>query len=100
MKIPQGTPLKILEYRDFHDIPRLILAGEQGVRFWILDSPFDDSVDEYSKEYSVFFVGNDLLESRRLLESWSGHSGGLSVGSIAVDKVCFDETRRKEFVCI
>ena len=99
MNIPQNIPLTILEYRDFHDFLRLILAGDQEGRFWILDSPFDDAADEYSKNYSIFFAGHDLHESRQLLESWPSHPGGLSVGSIAVDRVRFDDTRRKEFMC-
>lgn len=99
MNIPQKVPLTILDYRDFHDFPRLILAGDQDARFWILDSPFDDNTDEYSENYSIFFVGHDLLESQRLLESWPSQPGGLNVGSIAVARVRFDDTRRREFMC-
>lgn len=99
MKIPRGILLKVVAYREFYDVPRLILASEQGAGFWIFDSPFDDEADEYSQTYSVFFVGHDLLESKRLLETWSNHPRGPAVGSIELDRVRFDGTRRAEFIC-
>ena len=99
MKIPPGISLKVVAYREFYDVPRLILASDLDARFWILDCPFDDEADEYSKTYSVFFVGHDLLESKRLLESWPNHPRGHGVGSVEVDRVRFDSTRRAEFIC-
>ena len=100
MNIPMCIPLAIVAYRDFHDVPRLILATDQNVKFWILDSPFDDDTDEYSQNYTIFFVGHDLTTSRRALELWSSHPTERSVGTIAVDRVRFDDTRRKELTCI
>lgn len=100
MKIPLGTPLAIVAYRDFHDVPRLILASDQDASFWVLDSPFDDDTDEYSPSYEIFFVGRDLFAAKQALELWSNRSTGLSIGAIAVDRVRFDDSRRKALTCM
>lgn len=100
MKIPLGTPLAIVAYRDFHDVPRLILATDSDGGFWVLDSHFDDDADEYSPVYKVFFVGDDLCAAKQALESWPNRSTGLGIGAIAVDRVRFDDTRRKALTCI
>lgn len=98
MNIPNDTRLVIVAYRDFYDVPRLMLASDQDARFWILDSPFDDSADEYSPNYAVHFVGHDPSSSRQAFELWSSCQTGSSVGTIAVNRVRFDETRRREMV--
>jgi hypothetical protein len=98
MSIPVGVCLSIVAYRDFYDVPRLILAGD-GRGFWIFDCPFDDGSDEYSPEYSVFYLGEELAEAERVLESWPRYQGR-SVGSIEVGRVRFDESSRKQLTCI
>lgn len=99
MNIPLGLTLTILSYRDFYDVPRLILAGDQRAGFWILDCPFNDATDDYSQTYAVFFVGHDLPMARSVFETWSRGRSGLSVGVIGVDHVRFDDTRRSSLVC-
>lgn len=90
--MPRMRWLPILEYRDFYDVPRLVLVRVGG-RFLLLDSPFDDILDDYAPEYDVFeftddprpFVGPDW----RSLPSRGRHLGRVPVASIT-----FDRTRR------
>lgn len=100
MTVPFDAKLKIVAYRDFHDVPRLILARDTNGSDWILDCPFDDSTDEYSQEYSVYFVGDDILASGRVFDSWAVKSASAFAGSIAVRQVQFDSSRREELTCV
>jgi len=58
--IPKDTWLAIVTYRGFWDIPRLILVTDYERRFWMLDCVFEEDRDEYSSEFKVYFVGEDL----------------------------------------
>ncbi|NZA25920.1 hypothetical protein H0E84_05945 [Luteimonas sp. SJ-92] len=98
MNIPLDTPITIVAYRDFYDVPRLILACDQNANFWILDSAFDESVDEYSSSFEVFFVGHDPSIESLTLDYWPSRPRALSVGNIAVDQIKFDATRRKDLI--
>jgi len=93
MNFPFGQPLNIIAYRDFYDVPRLILARDHLEGNWILDCPFDDKTDEYSQQYFVFFMGTDQCTSKEAYESWATCQRE-SVGSISVGRVSFDQTRR------
>ena len=42
-----------IRYRDFWDVPRLIVVETEG-RVLLLDSAFDDVLDEFSPEYTVY----------------------------------------------
>ena len=56
-------------YRDFHDVPRYVLAtnGAEDA-FWILDAAFDDAVDEYSSIYTIHDAGCALDEAMACFE--------------------------------
>lgn len=87
---------RIVAYRDFHDVPRLVLvANEAGDAFWILDAGFDDAIDEYSPIYTIHGAGRTLEEAMATYESQLGESVSLpALGCIPVTHVQFDETRR------
>lgn len=98
MKIPADVALDIVEYRDFHDVPRLILAKDSLGCFWALDSRFSDELDEYESSYRVFFLGADKLLAHSLFERGAGDEAGLSPAEVlSVSLLTFDETKRKSF---
>lgn len=81
-------------YRDFYDVPRAVLVLRDG-DWYFLDSPFIDAVDEYSDKYSVYKlpagVNNPANDS-----DWSALTGaGDLIGAVPVNRVRFDETRRR-----
>lgn len=86
----------IVAYRDFHDVPRYVLAAnEAGDAFWILDAGFDDTVDEYSSIYTIHGAGSSLDEAMASFESHAVRSIPLpALGCVPVAHVQFDETRR------
>ncbi|MBA2718649.1 MAG: hypothetical protein H0U52_05285 [Chloroflexi bacterium] len=87
------TSLPIVEYRDFYDVPRLVLI-EVDQRLVLLDNPFDDGLDDYSPDYDVYELERDprypATRDWRSLSSEGRHLGTVPVGSIT-----FDPTRRQ-----
>ena len=80
-------------YREFYDVPRLI-AVDYGGELFVFDALFDDHVDDYADEFTV----RRLPKSARPLvtdSSWLPLVGlGEFVGTVAVQDVEFDSTRR------
>ena len=59
----------------------------------VFDSPFDEDLDDYRPEYTVYFL--PWKEAKRLHGSWGTLTDGAEVrGKVAVRDVEFDETRR------
>jgi len=87
---------RIVVYRDFHDVPRYLLAAnEAGDAFWILDAGFDETVDEYSSVYTIHGAGSTLDAALASFESQADRSGPLpALGCIPVAHVQFDGTLR------
>jgi len=87
---------RIVAYRDFHDVPRYVLASNEGKdAFWILDAGFDDAVDDYSSIYRIHDAGNMLDEAMASFESLAVGSISLpALACIRAANVQFDETRR------
>jgi hypothetical protein len=82
----------ILGYRDFYDVPRMILV-RAGDRWILLDCPFDDDADEYSLTYKVYELASDPREAERA--DWRPlPDSGRYLDEVLVDAVEFDETRR------
>lgn len=83
------------EYRDFYDVPRILLIRTLGSAF-LFDSPFDETADEYSDTYSVYrlsLASADELGRRR---SWADASTlGTLVATVPVAAVQFDPSRRE-----
>ncbi len=79
-------------YREFYDVPRSIIV-ELPDGLLLLESRFLDDVGEYADSYEAFLLPRDL----DLDASWTGLSGLAirALGSIPVERVEFDETRRK-----
>jgi hypothetical protein len=82
-------------YREFYDVPRMLIVSRRGLKL-LLDSPFDDSLDEYSPTYRVYVFPNEVDE--HTLKSWEAlpQMATKSLGEIPVTQVVFDATKRAE----
>ncbi|WP_257387194.1 hypothetical protein [Tahibacter caeni] len=99
MPFPFGTPLRIVECRDFYDVPHVILAAG-GLGYWMLDAPFDDVLDDFSPEYSLSFAGVDSDGARAYFAAvCEGRTAADVIGRIARTRLEFDATRRRELIC-
>ena len=83
-------------YGGFYDVPRYLSFRYRG-RWFLLQSPFDEDLDEYPMDYSVY-IAPEMAD-----DSWpEGSPEFLSstamtfVGQIAIDQVTFDPSKRKE----
>lgn len=96
---PFDTPLAIVEYRDFRDVPRVILvAGGPG--YWMLNASFDDELDDFSPDYALSFAGSDREQARTSFDRvCKGQMTADVVDRIACGRVEFDPTRRRELRC-
>lgn len=89
---PNSTWLTVVAYRDFHDVPRLVLAMDEAARSWIMDCRFRDDVEEYSDSYDVFYLGQGAGHAAALDEHVA-RPAGEHVGKVQVSNVEFDATR-------
>jgi len=82
-------------YREFHDVPRMILLQRGNVRI-LLESAFDTEADEYSDTYKVFVIPNISEEDPK--GSWGALASTATrlLGEIPVNDLEFDTSRRKE----
>jgi hypothetical protein len=82
-------------YREFYDVPRMLIVSRRGLKL-LLDSPFDESLDDYSPTYKVYVLPREIDE--RTLRSWESlpQMATQSLGEIRVDQVVFDVTKRAE----
>jgi hypothetical protein len=106
MKIPSKEWLAIVEYRDFYDVPRLILASSSSTSFWIFDSGFEDDNDEYSSEYLVCFAGHEIGEAKRKFKQYAEDANSRecvdlrasALMRLPVSGVRFDPSKRKKLL--
>jgi hypothetical protein len=91
----EGTWLPI-QYRGFYDVPLSILVEYRGFA-WLLDLRFDDILDEYADQYSLYRLEGDTRRYRDDPKSdWTSlPSCGVRIGSVPVARVRFDSTRRQ-----
>ena len=83
---------RILSYGDFYDVPRLLIVTVPD-GLLVFDSPFDDSLDDYTPEYTVHFL--PWSEAKRLHGNWTELTKGAELrGKIPVADVEFDPTHR------
>jgi hypothetical protein len=82
-----------IQYRDFYDVPRIFLLRHDG-HLLLLDSPFDDDIDEYSASYDVYLMPE--LPQETLEGPWAHlrELASCQLGCIPVAAVEFDATRR------
>lgn len=97
MKFPTHQWLKIVEYREFFDIPRYFLASD-GRSYWVLDGSFDDAKDDYSDEFAVRFAGTSESEAIELFAQLATNPAPSSdaLMAIATKHFRFDKTNRAE----
>lgn len=80
-----------IRYCGFWDVPRLFHLCWRGVDL-IFDSPFDESLDDYSPEYAVLRLPGPPPDAGAWLPSLDV---GVVIGHIPVAHVRFDETVRR-----
>ncbi|MGA2877084.1 MAG: hypothetical protein ABSE82_16325 [Nitrososphaerales archaeon] len=82
-------------YGGFWDVPRPILLRYREMTL-LLQSPFDDRMDEYSNVYSVYEVP-DAISKSVLGGDWAPLEGAelRFVGEIPISTVAFDPTKRR-----
>jgi hypothetical protein len=82
-------------YAEFYDVPRLIilLVREKWI---LLDSAFNEDVDEYEPEYSVYQLPSSF-EPPTKGASWKflEETERILLGKIPVQEVEFDTTKRQ-----
>ena len=97
MSVENGRQMRIVAYRDFYDVPRCILAKDQGGEFWILDCAFVDEVDDYSTHYRLYPVGRDeQFAAEAMREHLAGRTGTVQC-EVEVARLNFDSTKRAYF---
>lgn len=86
--------MTVFEYSGFYDVPRCISIWYRGIHF-LLQSWFDEDLDEYPNAYSVYAVpagiASTLAFSPELLRvplDW--------LGQLPINQVVFDPSKRKE----
>jgi hypothetical protein len=83
-----------ITYRDFYDVPRLIVVEWRG-DLYLLDSPFDEDLDDHADTFTVYRLPADARDAVAEA-SWAAlPRSGEAVGQIAVQAVQFDSTRRE-----
>ena len=83
-----------IEYGAFHDIPRaFVVKDETGSYFF--DCSFSDERDEYPDEFIVYKLGKKVFHSGNALPWNEMHKYGKRVGSIRIESVIFDKSKRK-----
>lgn len=95
MTIRDGV-LTIREYRDFYDIPRLMLAIDEECNRWIFECSFDDDIDDYRMYYEIYEVHPGEQDS----EAISNHlarDNPSSADSVRVSALHFDDSYRHTF---
>jgi len=87
----QMTPF---QYGDFYDVPRMILLCVRG-RWVFLQSAFDEELDDYEAEYSVYRLPSSFRPPP-VDSPWGFLDQELAcVGKIPVREVQFDESKRR-----
>jgi hypothetical protein len=90
--VPIEQLTRILSYGEFWDVPRIfVVTVPHGML--VFESPFDEGLDDYPPEYSVYFL--PWSEAQRLHGLWNTLTDGAELrGRIPVEDVEFDKTRR------
>lgn len=95
MKMRSGE-FCISMYRDFYDVPRLMLVADRDSYRWIFECLFDEEADEYSDFYSVYPVGPEVSDEEAVslhLKDGANHHQAI----VPVSAMRFDESNRRSF---
>jgi len=84
------------QYREMFDVPRWITLRYKQ-RLLLLQSAFDENLDDYPSSYSVYVLPDSVEDSLRAA-SWLflDSTPMTCIGKIPVSAVVFDPSRRKE----
>lgn len=84
-----------IAYREFYDVPRMIIVTHRGLKL-LLDSKFDESLDDYPAEYRVYVLPQEIDELS--LDSWETlpRRATKYLGDIPIAEVIFDPSKRAE----
>jgi hypothetical protein len=87
------TPFK---YGGYWDVPRYIVLSYRGWSL-LLRSEFDDEIDEYEANYTVFILPESAGESM-LKGNWELYNKAslTEIGQIPVSSVAFEQTKHEE----
>jgi len=84
------------QYVEFYDVPRCIALHYRG-RLFLLQSAFDENLDDYPSSYSIYILPDSVKASLRSGEwEFLRDTKMTCVGQIRIDQVVFDATKRKE----
>lgn len=91
--LSEMTPFK---YGGFYDVPRCLALRYRGKRF-LLQSAFDEDLDEFPTDYSVYVVPESADDSStECSPEFLSKTPMSCIGRIPIDQVTFDSTRRAE----
>ena len=83
-----------ITYRDFYDIPHAIVVEFDG-GLYFLDSPFDDAIDDYRPEFTVYRLPSELRTQLAMMSWVDLQHHGEAIGAVPTDDVQFDKTKRQ-----
>lgn len=84
-----------IEYSEFQDIPRAFIVNDETGSYFF-DCSFSDELDEYPDEFIVYKLRERVsLYSGNALPWNELHKYGKRVGSIGIESVIFDISKRK-----
>lgn len=98
MSMPIGC-LEIIQYWEFSDFPRYILARDEKGMFWVFEGSFDDDLDDYPDHFIVCRVGRDATEAMDKFKARAAIPLGTDrskFDAISLNRIRFDETNRKQ----
>lgn len=82
------------KYRDFYDFPRFVVVNALG-RILLLDCEFDNEAEDFRERFEVYELPASAYLTIDGMADWRGLSAdGTKLGSIPVDAVEFDATKR------
>lgn len=88
---------KIVSYRDFYDVPRLMLAKDMKSNYWIFDCAFDANSDDYPSNYTIYFAASELKDAEDAMLLHLKETNLPLVGVAPVESLEFDPTKKHAF---
>jgi hypothetical protein len=92
-----GDSLQVIGYRDFYDVPRLFICSDAFGNYWVFDCQFDEITEEYSDQYTVFFLGKQIEGVRKVFDRFTSPFETRKPCAHFFNQLSFDSSRRKSF---